>query len=380
MIETTRLLIAFLHQSYQMEKTSTPRVLNGYQLLELLGEGSAGSVHKARRESTGRVVALKLQHPETEPEPFSRNRSITRFNREIQFCAQLHHPHIVRLLDKGRTAQHQLYAVFEFIPGTTLKDWLLRKGSLSAATTVEIMAQILDALSYAHAQGIVHRDLKPQNIMISEINNGLYARILDFGIATFIPEIQPLEPSALTLSKDIIGTPSYSAPEQLRGEPTTTATDLYAWGLLVLECLTGKPAIQGATLTEILHKQLSQQEIPLPPALAQHPLGILLRSALQKNSRQRISDAAYLYNQLRAINLYNLLGDFSQPPSLSNDPNTAPAAAQATMEYSTGVADRYFTPRQIVVSSCNSCGSLPLPSIPDSMPAYTFRTTTQPIE
>jgi serine/threonine protein kinase len=323
-----------------MEKTSTPLVLNGYQLLELLGEGSAGTVHKARREGTGRLFALKLQHPETEPEPFRRNRSITRFKRETQFCAQLNHPHIVRLLDKGRTAEHQLYAVFEFIPGTTLKDWLLRKGSLSAATTVEIMAQILDALTYAHAQGIVHRDLKPQNIMISEINNGLYAKILDFGIATIIPKIQAREPSALTLSEDIIGTPSYSAPEQLRGEPATTATDLYAWGLLMLECLTGKPVIQGATLTEILHKQLSQQEIALPPALAQHPLGILLRSALQKNSRQRASDAGRLHTHLRAINLYNLLDDLSQPPSFSNAPDTAPAAAQATIEYSPGIANR----------------------------------------
>ncbi len=331
-------------------------MLQGYRLLELLAESSAGSVYKAQQESTGQLVVLKFLHPEAISDPLHRNRIIARFKRETRFCAQLHHPHIVRLLDQGHSTPDQYHAVFEFIPGTTLKDCLLRKGSLTAVTTGEIMGQILDALACIHAQGIVHRDLKPQNIMISEIGPRLYAKILDFGIATFIPRRQ--QEAASYLPTEIIGTPAYSAPEQLRGEAATSATDLYAWGLLVLECLTGKPVMQGATLAEILYKQLSPQEIPLPPALIHHPLGVLLRSVLQKNPQNRIADAVSLHSKLRAIHLYNIIGDVYTAPSFHDTPQ--PELTQATLEYLPAPTELGCEQRQITVL-CYSLSVTPLP-------------------
>ncbi len=104
-----------------MKKTSAALMLDGFQVLELLGEGGAGSVFKARQESTGQLVALKFLHADPAHTAFQRQRLIARFERETRLCAQLHHPHIVRLLDQGHTSQQQMYAVYEFVPGITIK-------------------------------------------------------------------------------------------------------------------------------------------------------------------------------------------------------------------------------------------------------------------
>lgn len=287
---------------------------NGYRLLRLLGEGGAGAVYQARQQSTGRIVALKVLQQKVEATAGSSQRLLERFERETRLCAQLHHPHIVQLLDKGQTPDQQLFAVFEYVPGTTLKDWLLQKGALSAPEAGELMGQVLDALACAHAQGIAHRDLKPQNIMVSNASRRPQVKVLDFGIATFIPERQSPDCRNLTLTQETMCSPSYSAPEQLRGEPPTVKIDLYAWGLLMIECLTGQAAIAGSTVAEIFHKQLSSMEVPLPAALAGHPLGELLHKVLRKNPLERAGNAAALYDELQRINLGNIVGDLRQNP------------------------------------------------------------------
>lgn len=309
-----------------MKKTTATITLDGFQVFELLGKGAAGSVYKARQDSTGQLVALKFLQTHATHNALQRQRQIARFQRETQLCAQLHHPHIVRLLDQTHTGLQQMVAVYEFVPGITLRDWLLQHGAMAATVAGEIMAQLLDALASAHAMGIVHRDLKPQNIMLSETGTSLQTKILDFGIATLVPEMQPDGmPDAL---KDAIGTPSYCAPEQLRGEAATTRSDLYAWGLLFLECLTGKPAISGATLAETFHKQLSPQEINLPLPLRHHPLGVLLRRVLQKDSRERVVDARGLYDELKTMNLSGLIVNFR--PKAKRTRRNQP---QVTLEY-----------------------------------------------
>ena len=256
--------------------------LEGYQLIELLGQGGFGVVYRAKQDSTGQFVAVKMLHLDDTLEEQSRRRQIERFEREVQLCAELNHPHIVKLLDKGRAKEDQLYVVFEYVPGETLKDLLQRRGALPAPEAGELMGQVLDALASAHIQGIVHRDLKPHNIMVSTTGARAYAKVLDFGIGAFTPEARQADYKTLTLTQEAVGTPSYSAPEQLRGEPPTIKSDLYAWGLVFIECLTGQPVMQGATLAEIFHKQLSPMDVPLPPAIAGHALANLLRRALQK--------------------------------------------------------------------------------------------------
>jgi TOMM system kinase/cyclase fusion protein len=285
-----------------------PEQTGNYRLLNMLGEGGGGTVFRAEQISTGQLVAVKLLRSAVELDPLKAERLIARFERETMLCAQLHHPHIVKLLDKGQTASGQLYAVFEYVPGETLKQLLVRRGSLTALEAGELMGQVLDALACAHAQGIAHRDLKPQNIMTSATGARVHVKVLDFGIAAFIPEQQKADYRNLTMTSEMMCSPSYSAPEHLRGEPPTIKTDLYAWGLLFLECLTGRPAIEGITLADIFHQQLSATEVPLPPALVGHPLADLLRRALRKNPRERAESAATLYQDFKTINLANIVG------------------------------------------------------------------------
>lgn len=284
----------------------------GYQLLDRLGEGAAGVVYKARQVSTGQLVAVKMLRLGQVAEGAARDRLVARFARETQLCAQLHHPHIVRLLDKGESDTGELFAVFEYVPGETLRDLLLREGALAAPQAGELMGQVLDALVAAHEQGIVHRDLKPLNIMVSRSGAQWHAKVLDFGIGTLSADLGQAEVRDLTLTTETLGTPRYSAPEQLRGEPPTVKSDLYAWGLILLECLTGAPAISGNTLAQIYHQHLSPAEVPMPPGLLRHPLGELLRRVLSKSPRERGADTRGLFARFRQINLHSLVGSLSE--------------------------------------------------------------------
>ena len=183
----------------------------GYELGEQLGRGGFGTVFIGRQQSTGQIVAVKmLRLGDTDEQ--ERNRKIGRFERETRLCADLHHPSIVRILDKGRTKDHHLFAVFEYVPGENLRDLLLREGALPAAKAGELMGQVLDGLACAHERGIVHRDLKPSNIMVSSASARWHAKILDFGIGTLVPDARKPDYRSLTISRETLGTPSYSAP------------------------------------------------------------------------------------------------------------------------------------------------------------------------
>ncbi len=303
------------------EMTSDYGISGDYKLLEPIGQGGFGVVFRARQKSTGQLVALKLLQLNDRLDEARQRRQVERFERETRLCAELHHPHIVRLLDKGYTAQQQLFAVFEFVPGVNLKQYLAQNDTLSAVEAGELMGQVLDALVAAHARGIVHRDLKPQNIMVTTTSVQPHVKVLDFGIGAFIPEVRKVDYKTLTLTQEALGTPSYSAPEQLRGEPPTIKSDLYAWGLVFIECLMGQPVMKGATLAEVFHKQLSPFDVPLPQAILGHPLGNLLRRVLQKNASNRVGSAERLYSEFRTLNLSNIVGRFHSSSSDSQEPS-----------------------------------------------------------
>lgn len=277
----------------------------GYQIIRSLGHGASANVYLAKQDSTDQEVAIKVLRVEFGISDQQRKRVYDRFDREAQVCAALKHPHIVRLIDKGQTDSHLLFAVFEYVPGITLKEYLLQNGALSAPITGQIMSQIIDALAAAHQLGIAHRDLKPSNIMLNTQGATIHAMVLDFGISAFVNDNTDKQ---LTMTQESLGTPSYSAPEQLRGEPPTNKSDLYAWGLVMLECLTGKPAVTGNSVAEIFHKQLSPLCVPIPSSLAAHPLASLLGKVLNKNVIERADDAKHIYAELQAINLSTLVG------------------------------------------------------------------------
>lgn len=251
-----------------------------YEIGEDLGAGSFGRVFKARRLSTGQLVAIKVLKAASDPGQSLGQKRRERFQRETRVCSELSHPNIVRLVDAGEESG-DLFAVFELVPGLTLRQVLEVEGRLGTAEAVHLMSQVLDALACAHARGVVHRDLKPENIMVTQTGLRRNALVLDFGLGGFAEDAGRSLPR-LTATQEMLGTPGYAAPEQLRGEPTTPRSDLYAWGLVLLECLSGENAISGSTVQEILHRQLGPENVPIPEHLRGGNLGKLLAAVTVK--------------------------------------------------------------------------------------------------
>lgn len=282
-------------------------VLRGrYELLSELGEGGFGTVYKARQLATGQAVAIKVLRLPEGGSVQAHEKRVARFQREMQICAQMHHPNIVRLMDSGQAEGSVVYSVFEFVPGKNLGEVLAEEGRLDPGEARYFMMQALDALACAHAENVVHRDLKPANIMIIPTGARRNALVLDFGIGALTQETRREEGARLTLTNESIGTPSYAAPEQLRGLPLTPRSDLYAWGLVFLECLSGKRVIDGATVAEVVFKQLSPDPIPIPAHLEGHPLGNILRRVTAKDPMAREATAASLLRELEACDVSGL--------------------------------------------------------------------------
>lgn len=280
-----------------------------YILLEKIGEGGFSIVFKARNRKTNQQVAIKILKSDVGiSEPGSKN-NLERFNNEIGLCAQLNHPNIVTLLDIGEIGDHQ-FSVFEFVSGHSLKDELFYQGTIAPITVLDIMSQLLKALSHAHQCGIIHRDIKPANIMLSKQGTKTYIKLLDFGIGAQPTKKQSLSNSDL-LCGETTGTLSYVAPEQLRGELPTPKSDIYAWGLVFIECLTGIRIMSGACLSSIIQRQLCLSDITLPSTIEQHPISQVLKMATKKAIDKRIGSAEELYEKLSCIDL----SDFTLPKS-----------------------------------------------------------------
>lgn len=275
-----------------------------YQLLEELGRGANGIVYKALQKSTEKTVAIKLMRSQTLSHS-QLTKYQQRFLKEASICARLSHPHIVQLLDQGTCEDNTPFAVYEYISGSTLKEYFNDSQKFSIAEFTELMSQALDALAYAHKHEIVHRDLKPSNIMVTKEGAVAHIKILDFGIGTLLNEVQNNK-WQLTLTNDILGTPTYSSPEQLRGETVSTKSDIYSWGLIFAEGIIGRPLIAGNTVAEVFQKQLNPENLQLPPYLINHPAGIFLRRVLDKNPHNRSGNIDDLYIELKKINLLTI--------------------------------------------------------------------------
>jgi predicted ATPase len=256
-----------------------------YELASVLGQGGFGTVYKARQLVTGQWVALKVLRPTAAHD----NSLKARFEREMQLTARLNHPHVIRLLDSGQHDAHR-YIVFEYVDGADLTTVLAAEGPLSPDETRRLMLQVLDGLGAAHALGMVHRDVKPRNIMISRTGLRRNAQLLDFGIAAVVAGARYADYASIT-EGEVVSTPAYAAPEMLRGQQLTPQSDLYAWGLVFLECLLGRPVVEGGSIGEIVLKQVGPSPIAIPEMLAGHPLGSILRRVTAKSLDERATTA-----------------------------------------------------------------------------------------
>src|SRR5579871_6202490 len=241
--------------------------LGPYEILAPIGAGGMGEVWKARDTRLDRSVAIK-----TSKEQFSE-----RFEREARAVAALNHPHICQLYDVGPN-----YLVMEFIEGAALK------GPLAIEKAVEYAGQILEALDAAHRKGITHRDLKPANILVTK--QGI--KLLDFGLAKQAGVLAAAEGAtltqALTQRGEIVGTLQYMAPEQLQGKETDARSDLFSFGCVLYEMLTGKRAFEGQSAASVIAAILEREPAPLTAA---PPLERVVRRALSKDPDQRFQTA-----------------------------------------------------------------------------------------
>jgi eukaryotic-like serine/threonine-protein kinase len=208
-------------------------VLDRYRPLQPLGTGGSGSVWLAQDEETGAQVALKIVAREGKAGP--------RAEREAAAAARLRHERCQRA-QAFATDEGHVYIAYEYVPGRTLRE-ALRRRELKATAVVEAAAQVLDALAYAHAQGIVHRDVKPANVLLAD-GDGVSVRLLDFGLA------QLADGEALTAPGDVPGTLAYIAPERLRGENGSPASDVWSVGVILWEALGGKHPFADGSLVE----------------------------------------------------------------------------------------------------------------------------------
>ncbi|MEO8903486.1 MAG: TOMM system kinase/cyclase fusion protein [Polyangiaceae bacterium] len=316
-----------------------------YQIVAKLGDGGFGDVYKASQLTTGQLVALKVMNASVPRGAASIDKRVSRFLREAELCAQLHHPNIVRLLDSGQTPSGELYMVFAFAPGDNLAELLAREGALSAREACHLMAQVLDALACAHAQGVVHRDLKPSNIMIVSTGARRNAVVLDFGIGAVISGLVDEASVRLTGTGDVLGTPGYGAPEQWRGTEPSPAADVFSWGLVFIETLTGLPVYGGRSAAELHYQLLSSDPVPLPRNLERHPLADVLRLATHKDPTLRSLGAAGL---LDALDRCDVRGVDPEPESgaRSHEYQSSRAASLLPTEATSG-SDAPLTPRPV---------------------------------
>jgi serine/threonine protein kinase len=230
------------------------RLLDGrYRLGTVLGVGGVAEVYRAIDERLHRGVAVKLFRGDVGDE-------LQRHEEEMRTLARLNHPSLVTVFDAGTDPEtDQPYLVMALVEGSTLSEQLRAEGSLSPEQTAEIGAAVAEALAYVHAQGLIHRDVKPANVLISNAGRVFLA---DFGIARLV------NAAHITQAGDVLGTPAFFAPEQVAGEAVGPPADIYALGLVLLECLTGKREYDGSTL-EVAMARLSRPPVipdDLPPA------------------------------------------------------------------------------------------------------------------
>jgi eukaryotic-like serine/threonine-protein kinase len=271
--------------------------LGPYRILDLLGGGGMGEVYKATDTRLGRTVAVKVLQGRLAESAAHRER----FEREARLISQLNHPHICTLHDVG-TDQGMHYLVMEYVDGMTLES-RLRQGSVSGQETIAYATQIADALAVAHRQGIVHRDLKPANIMLTRSG----VKLLDFGLAKLGSESAAAHSdgrtgSDLTEQGTILGTTQYMAPEQLEGKEADARTDIFAFGAIVYEMLTGKHAFEGgskASLIAAILKDTPRRISAIEPSVTPGLESTILR-CLAKDPDDRWQNAGDLLFQLRA--------------------------------------------------------------------------------
>jgi serine/threonine-protein kinase len=266
-------------------------IASRYELEELCGSGGMSSVYRAHDRLLERTVALKILH-----EHFMRDDAyVERFRREARAVAQLAHPNIVTVIDRGEQDGRQ-FIVFEFVDGMNLKELVERDGPLAPREAIELALQVARGLAFAHEHGLVHRDVKPQNVLLDGDGR---AKVTDFGIA------HALDREGLTITGTIMGTSNYISPEQARGEPVDEQSDIYSLGCVLYELLTGEVPFDGDNFVAVAMRHVND---PVPSVAEVRPdvpphLDWTVRHAMAKDRDERFASMAEFAAELEACHV-----------------------------------------------------------------------------
>jgi len=286
-----------------------PERFGRYEVLEEIGDGAMGRVYRAWDPVVRRTVAIKT----VKSEYLARDTAdeyLRRFRREAQSAGGLDHPAIVRVFDLGDD-----HLVMELVEGRTLHRLIREEGRLTPEETLRLLAPVADAVDHAHRAGIIHRDIKPANIMVQPDGQ---PKLMDFGVAK-------IEASVMTTAGQVLGSPSYMAPEQIAGENVTSRADVYSLAVVAYEMLTGQAPFQGSTITQVIYRVM--HEAPPPPrrwnATLPERYDDIFARALAKDPAARFATAGELVGALDIKELEFALSDPSATPPTPRPPGDA---------------------------------------------------------
>ena len=279
----------------------------------LIGRGGMGDVYRGTDLQVGRPVAIKALRPErvaADPEV------VARFLREGEALRTLNHPNIVQMVD-ATEVDGRYYLVMEYVPGGSLRDLLEQEGRLPVEHAAQIALDVADALTRAHRLGIVHRDLKPSNVLLAEDGT---PRLTDFGLAQMVGRVP------LTQTGTVVGTLPYLSPEACEGQERDARADIWSFGVMLYEMVTGQRPFGGDTLTAVLAAILTR---PVPDVSQERPevpdaLADLVYRMLEKDRRQRIPSVRLVGAELEAILAAKFQG---LRPSRGPGPRPGPSSA-----------------------------------------------------
>ena len=292
-----------------------------------------GIVYKARDRETGEAVALKVLKQEISADPAV----LQRFKNELRLARKITHRNVCRLYEFNR-AGDVAYITMEFVEGESLRSFL-RRGRLDLKTILGLAHQIAEGLQEAHRQAVVHRDLKPENVLVTPDG---WAKIMDFGIA------RSLEVNTMTMT--LIGTPAYMAPEQAKGLHVDHRADIYSFGLMLYEMVTGVPAFQADTPMAILLQQI--QEVPRSPRMINprvpDSLERLIVRCLQKDPNDRFATTQELLQDLDSQEASMRESSNSSPlhSNAQKEPAWSPIAAVRSAESAMASEEEFAMPRR----------------------------------
>ena len=318
-----------------------------YEIIGELGRGAMGVVYKAKDPTIGRTVALKTMRLDVHG--LDAAEMMRRFQNEARAAGVLSHPNIVTIYDAGER-DGIFYIAMEFIEGTTLHELIAEHHILPTEDVIQYSRQICKGLDYAHSHGIVHRDVKPANIMITA--NGT-VKIMDFGIAK--------AGGSMTSTGQVLGTPNYMSPEQVKGRPLDGRSDLFSFGVILYEMLTGEKPFVGQNVTTIIYKIVNENPIaPRDLDVTVHPgLSAIVTRALAKSPEDRYQSGAEL---VRELENYKIAGAPMHATAKLRSAATSAAAAPALAHEKTLV---------LPVKMASSNGSAAPSAQPSPKPART---------